>query len=490
MMRCTRGIWRAAFAAALLAALGGCSSVNPLTGERQFTAFMSPAKEAAVGAEEHPKILERFGGAYDDLAIGAYAAEIGGRLVHHPDFANQRFTITVLNSPEVNAFALPGGYVYLTRGLMALANSEAEVAAVLAHEIGHVAARHTAERFSQAMVAQLGTVVLGAITESSQVADLAQLGAGLYLAGYSREQEFEADLLGVRYLARTGYDPRAAESFLTSLGREHQLQARIEGEDAVRDRGFFATHPRTVERIQRAIASAAVSGAQADAPQRRAEYLDRLDDLVFGDSAEQGFVRGRTFSHPGMRLTFTAPPGFRLVNTTQAVFAEGPDDAIIRLDSADEDARADPYEYLRRDWARGVSLREFERLTINGLPAATARAQVSRIGGARDLRLVAVRLDPDTMVRLLFVTPVRLAAGLATEYRRTTHSIRRLSRAEAARLKPLRLRIEIVRPGDTEHTFAERMVVPQLALEWFRTLNALEPGESLRPGRRVKLIEE
>ena len=476
--------------AASLAVLGACTSINPATGERQFTAFMSPAKEAAVGAEEHPKMLKRFGGAYDDPSIGGYAAEIGGRLVHHPDFANQRFTITVLNSPEVNAFALPGGYVYVTRGLMALANSEAELASVLAHEIGHVAARHTAERFSQAMIAQLGTVVLGAVTESRQVADLAQLGAGLYLAGYSREQEFEADQLGVRYLARTGYDPRAAEGFLTSLGREHRLQARIEGEEAVRDYGFFATHPRTVERVQRAIAAATASGAPLDAPHRQAEYLDRLDGMVFGDSAEQGFVRGRTFSHPGLRLTFTAPPGFRLINTTQAVFAEGPAEAIIRLDSAGEDARADPYDYLSRDWARGVGLRDLERLTINGLRAATARAQIFRFDGSLDLRLVAIRLDRDTMIRLLFSTPDGLSAALSTAYRRTTHSVRRLSPAEAADLKPLRLSIRTVRPGDTERTFAERMVVPDLPLEWFRTLNALDPGESLRPGRRVKVITE
>ena len=476
--------------AVAVASLAACTSVNPATGERQFTAFMSPAKEAIVGAEEHPKMLERFGGAYEDAALGGYIAEIGGRLVHHPEFANRRFTITVLNSPEVNAFALPGGYVYLTRGLLALANSEAEVAGVLAHEIGHVAARHTAERFSRAMIAQLGTVALGALTESGQVADLARLGTGLYLAGYSREQEFEADLLGVRYLARTGYDPRAAERFLRSLEREHELQARIEGEDAVRDLGFFASHPRTLDRIQRAIAAADTSGATADAPQRRAEYLDRLDDLVFGDSAEQGFVRGRTFSHPGLRLTFDAPPGFWLVNTIQAVFAEGPDDAFIRFDTADEDARADPYDYLFGDWARDLVLHELERLTVNGLPAATAAASISRIDGVRDLRLVAIRLDPDTMVRLLFVTPGHLSAGLSTAYRRTTHSVRRLSQAEAARLKPLRVRIETVRAGDTERTFAARMMVAEYPLEWFRTLNALRPGESLRPGRRVKVITE
>lgn len=483
--------WHALLALAVaLAALAACTSVNPATGKRQFTAFMSPAKEAIVGAEEHPKMLERFGGAYDDPGIGGYAAEIGGRLVHDADFANQRFTITVLNSPEVNAFALPGGYVYVTRGLLALANSEAEIAGVLAHEIGHVAARHTAERFSQTMIAQLGTVVLGAVTESRQVADLAQIGAGLYLAGYSREQEYEADLLGVRYLARTGYDPRAAEHFLRSLGREHALQARIEGEDAVRDRGFFASHPRTVDRIQRAIAAAAQSGAAPDTSQRRAEYLDRLDDLVFGDSAEQGFVRGRTFSHPGMRITFTAPPGFRLVNTVQAVFAEGPDDATIRFDAAEDDARADPLGYLRYDWGRGLDLRNAERVTVNGLQAATAAARISPIGDARDLRLVAIRLDPKTMVRLLFVTPAQLSAGLSTAYRRTTHSVRRLSQAEAARLKPLRIRIETVRRGETERTFAERMMVAEYKLEWFRTLNALQPGERLEPGRRVKIVTE
>ena len=485
MTRFTR--WAALVVA--LAALAACTSINPATGERQFTAFMTPAKEAIVGAEEHPKMLERFGGAYDDASVGGYIAEIGGRLVHHPEFANQRITITVLNSPEVNAFALPGGYVYLTRGLLALANSEAEVAGVLAHEIGHVAARHTAERFSRAMIAQLGTVVLGAVTESGQVADLARLGAGLYLAGYSREQEFEADLLGVRYLARTGYNPLAAESFLRSLGAEHALQALIEEEYDARNPGFFASHPRTVDRVRRAIDAANAAGASADAPRRRAEYLDRLEGLVFGDSAEQGFVRGRTFSHPLMRVSFTVPPGFRLVNTAQAVFAEGPDDSIIRFDAA-ADVRADPYVYLRREWGRGLNLRELERLTINGLEAATARARISRIGGARDLRLVAIRFDSETMHRLLFVTPSRLSAGLSTELRRTTHSVRRLSETEAGRLKPLRMRIETVRPGDTERTFAARMMVDEYPLEWFRTLNALQPGEPLRPGRRVKVIAE
>ena len=476
--------------AVAVASLAACTSVNPATGERQFTAFMSPAKEAIVGAEEHPKMLERFGGAYEDAALGGYIAEIGGRLVHHPEFANRRFTITVLNSPEVNAFALPGGYVYLTRGLLALANSEAEVAGVLAHEIGHVAARHTAERFSRAMIAQLGTVVLGALTESAQVADLARLGAGLYLAGYSREQEFEADLLGVRYLARTGYDPRAAESFLRNLGREHELRALIEGEDAERNPGFFASHPRTVDRVRRAIDAANAAGAPADATHRREAYLARLEGLEFGDSAQQGFVRGRTFSHPLMRVSFTVPPGFRLINTAQAVFAEGPDDSIIRFDAADEDVRTDPYVYLRREWGRGLNLRELERLSINGLEAATARARISRIGGARDLRLVAIRFDSETLYRLLFATPTRLSAGLSTEFRRTTHSVRRLSKAEAARLRPLRMRIETVRPGDTVRTFAARMMVDEYPLEWFRTLNALQPGEALKPGRRVKVITE
>ena len=186
-------------AAVLLPLVAGCS-VNPATGRQSFTGCLSEADERQIGAENHPVILQEFGGAYDDPQLQAYVNSIGQKLASTSDRPNVKYTFTVLDSPVVNAFAVPGGYIYVTRGLMALANNEAELAGVLSHEIGHIAAKHTNERYCRALVAQLGIFGLGAATGSSAVAEAANLGAALYLQSYSRDQEFEADLLGVRYL--------------------------------------------------------------------------------------------------------------------------------------------------------------------------------------------------------------------------------------------------------------------------------------------------
>ena len=249
----------------LLAAVPSCTP-NPATGQQDFTLFMSESEESRIGAQEHSKIIDRYGGVYDDLEIGAYVAEIGGRLAANSERANASFTFTVLNTPDVNAFALPGGYVYVTRGLIALANSEAELAGVVAHEIGHVIARHTAQRYSRAAATQIGATLLGALVGSREVGDLLQVGGQLYLLSFSRSQEFEADTLGIRYLNRTGYDPVAEAQFLQNLGREKDLQNRLAKRDA-RDRqsDFLATHPNTPERVQRAIAAATFSSTASTA---------------------------------------------------------------------------------------------------------------------------------------------------------------------------------------------------------------------------------
>ena len=489
-MRPRIGVTRALFWALLLL-LSACTTDNPATGESSFTLFMPPAEEARVGAEEHPKIIARFGGVYSDPQVSGYVAEIGGRLVHNADVANRRFTFTVLNTPVVNAFALPGGYVYVTRGLIALADSEAELAGVLAHEIGHVTARHTAERYSRSVVAGLGTALLDAITNSGDVGRLAQLGGELYLRGFSREQEYEADTLGIRYMRHTGYDPQAQASFLNSLNRHSALLSRIEGRaGAEREFYFFATHPRTVDRIHRAIAAASESDPRSAAERRRGMFLDAIDGMIYGDGPEQGFARGRTFSHPKLRFTFTAPPGFRLVNTVRAVFARGPDEAVIRFDTADRTAAADPLRYLTGEWAANAKLQDAERIQINGLDAATASTRVVGRGGEADLRLVAIRFNSNTLFRILFMTPTNLTRELATELRRTTYSFRRLTEREAAALHPLRLRVAEVRSGETLETFAAKARFEPNAAEWLRVLNGLEPAQQPAVGQRFKYFAE
>ncbi len=475
--------------AALLPLAAACTSVNPATGQEEFT-LLSPADEARLGREEHAKIVTRFGGVYDDPEVGGYVAEVGGRIVANSELAGSSFTFTVLNTPVVNAFALPGGYVYLTRGLLALAGDEAQLAGVLAHEVGHVTARHTAQRMTRGTLVGLGAAVLGAAF--GVPGELTNLGSELYLKSFSRDQEYEADLLGIRYLARAGYDPYAQSDFLQALADHDRLARRLAGEDGSGGRPpeFLSTHPRTAARVRRAIEAAAGSGVPPTAPRRRDAFLDRIDGLVYGDAPEQGFVRGRTFSHPGMGFTFTVPPGFRLINSEKAVYAKGPDRAVIVLDSKPTERPTDPLRYMVNGWARNVRLEGIERIDLNGMAAATATTRIVRPNQTVYVRLVAIEFSPRRLFRFQFVVPDRMTPQLEEELKRTTFSFRRLGPDEAARLKPLRLRVVTVRAGDTTASLAQRMAFEDFRIERFRTLNGLVPGEEPRPGTRVKIVVE
>ncbi len=492
-----RSLWRAiappAALAALVAATAACTT-NPATGRSDFTPFMTPAQEAAVGRKEHPKLLAEYGGAYvERAALGSYVEEIGRRLQGVSEVRQPPFTFTIVNSDEVNAFALPGGYVYVTRGLMALANSEAELAGVVAHEIGHVTARHTAQRYNRALFAQLGAqlgaAALGGGKDGGIAGDLAQLGAALYVQGFSRDQEREADQLGIRYLRRAGYDPWAMVSFLNVMQAESALAATIAGrERGAAGAGLFASHPRTADRV--AGAARAARGGQTGLRLGGDEYLLRLDGTLFGDDPEQGLRLGRVFAHPVLRFRFEAPPGFRMRNTSAAVVARHPNGATVGFDGDELERDTTMERYLAREWPKGVALGRIERITVNGMDAATGAARVSTRQGARDVRAVAIRFDDTRVYRFLMLTPPRLTGTLSEGLRRMTYSVRRLGEREAAALKPLRLRIHEVAPGDTVESLAATLPFDDFQIERFRALNGLAPGDHLAPGRLVKLIAE
>jgi len=476
------------FAFILLASAPSCTP-NPATGQQDFTLFMSESEEARIGAQEHSKIIVRYGGVYDDPKIGAYVAEIGGRLAANSEGAKTPFTFTVLNTPNVNAFALPGGYVYVTRGLIALANSEAELAGVVAHEIGHVIARHTAQRYSRAAATQIGATLLSALIGSREVGNLLQVGGQLYLLSFSRAQEFEADTLGIRYLNRTGYDPVAEAQFLQNLGREKELQDRLAQRDA-RDResDFLTTHPNTPERVQRAIAAA--GGGPSGRPLRRDIFLDRINGMLFGDDPEQGLVRGRRFMHPGLRFGFEVPPNFRLFNTSERVIALHPDKAAIVFDSAGPNTHPDVLTYLTQIWASGVALKGVERLMINGMAGATGQTTVDTQNGRANLRMIAIQFANGSIYRFRFLTPPALTDRLNADLRRTTFSFRTLSQSEASGLKPYRLQSITVGASDTINSLAARLPFADFQVERFRTLNGLGPSDRVRAGQRVKIVIE
>lgn len=474
--------------AALLLAPTACG-VNPATAAEGFAAFMSPAEERRIGAEHHPKLVAAFGGLYDDPGLQRYVESIGRLLQATSEQPTPPYTFVILDSPIVNAFALPGGYVHVTRGLMALANDEAELAGVIAHEIGHVTARHSAERYSQGLIAGLGAAILGAVVDSDTVSDIARFAAGAYVQGYSRSQELEADTLGVRYLARGGFDATAMSSFLAAMEAEAALARRIAGardEDPLG--GLFASHPRTAERVRK---SANAAKARFGGDRAREIYLRKIDGMIYGDSPDEGIVRGREFAHPLLRIAFRAPPGFRLRNTPEALFGTHRSGALMRFDGATlEFPWHSTWRYLQDEWASDTTLDSVDIITVRGLEAAVGTTRINTDRGLRDVRLVAIRDAPDHVYRFLFLTPPERTRALGAPFRRSVDSFRRLDEREAAAFRPLRLRVVAVEPGQSVATLADRMAFDDFRVERFRVLNGLAPGARLRPGQLVKIVTD
>lgn len=477
-----------------LLALAACET-NPATGERAFTGFMPESQEVAIGTGEHPKILKEFGGAYQDENLQKYVQNLGWALSQVSEKPELPYTFTVLDSDVVNAFALPGGFVYITRALLAQADNEAQVAAVLGHEIGHVVARHSAQRYSQAMAANIGLSVLGVLGSAAGVpggvGQLASFGAQAYLQSFSREQELESDMLGVRYMAKLGYEPRESIRMLERLQDSARLEAAISGNPNTSDQfNIMSTHPRTADRVARAIELADLQPV-TNPLVARDTYLAKIEGMVYGDNPDQGVRSGRAFAHPKLGIRFEVPPGFTLFNNPTQVVARGPDDSVIVFDMVppkQAERVEDVYAYLTRDWG-SYNLRDAQRITVNGLKGATARARIATRKGPLDLRLVAIHGTRQHIYRFAFLSKLEMTARLADDYQRTTYSFRRLALAEAAAIKPLRLHIMTVKAGDTADSLAARMPFETLRLERFLALNGLERDQPLAAGQKVKIVQ-
>lgn len=457
--------------------------------------FISKEQEKRIGREQHPRAVQQFGGAYTEDGIDAYVAEIGGLIASYSSDPDVGYTFTVVNSPIVNAFALPGGYVYVSRGALAIANSEAELAGVLGHEVGHVTERHMAKRFDREIGVGIIGAVVGAVGGSNVVNEVLQRTGGALIRNFSREQEYEADLVGVRALADAGYDPYAQADFLDSMANERALLAKITGTPYDPNRGdFFSTHPNTGKRVERAITEAGqASSGPGERPRKRNAYLDRIDGILFGDDPEQGFIRGRTFSHPSLRLSFTAPDRFYLTNSTDAVYAFGPDETALRFNAGRIRASENIVDYLQQEYAARlrITISDVQAFTTrSGIPAATGTYRIQSNSGTRNLRLVAYQYSGSLAYHFLFLSPPAVTQKYEPQFRETAVGFRKLSNAEAAQLKPLRLRVITARSGDTVQSLANRMAFRTFKVDRFRFINALDEDESVSSGARYKIVTE
>lgn len=471
-------------------ALGACASIP---GANVAPGSPITAEEAQLGAQYHEQFVAQFGGEMTG-PHARYVEQVGQNIAVQSGLAADRnaFNITLLNSSVNNAFAVPGGYVYATRQLVNLMNNEAELAAVLGHEVGHVAARHSARRQAAAQRNQLGGVGIAILSSillggnnplGQQLSQAALQGSQMLTLSYSRNQELEADALGVQYLNGAGYDPRAMATLLSSLAAQNQLDAQLQGRNNATIPEWASTHPDPASRVRNALQLA----GNGTGITNRDTFLSRIDGMIYGDDPEQGVIEGRQFIHPELRFAFTAPQGFYMINSPRAVSING-DQGRSQLTMAQYNSNLDTY--VRNVFRalggeqQALAPASVERTTVNGLPAAYGTARVNNGQQQVDVTVFAYDFGNGQAYHFQSITP----AGQAGTFNSLYQSMRRISAAEAGNVIPRRIDIVQAGRGDSVASLARRMAYSDAQEARFRVLNGLGANDQVTPGRQYKIV--
>jgi len=467
-------------ALAVALSLAGCAA-NPVSGKRDFV-MMSEAQEIALGRSADAEVRKQYS-VYQNPELQSYVNGVGQALASRSHRSNLNYHFTVVDSPEINAFALPGGYVYITRGIMAYLNSEAEMAAVLGHEIGHVTARHGVRQQSAAQATGLGITLASIFVpelNSRAGQDLSNLLGGALLSGYGRDHELESDRLGAQYLARTEYDPQAMIRVVGVLKNQETFDAEIakqEGREPRRYHGTFATHPDNDTRLQQVVGEAG-NLTVANPVEKREEYLRQTEGLIFGDNVAEGVVRDQRFLHQDLGIAITFPSEWSIKNLPTEVVALSPqNDAALQFKLGPKPGGT-AVEYARRLLGQNANI---QALKIDGLQAAL---------GSSGNRLLGVIYHQGKAFLLLgsAKTPQLLAAQRST-METAVRSFHVLSKDERAAIKPLTLQLHKAVAGDSYAKYAARSPLGRNAEQYLRLLNAQYPQGEPVPGQTVKLVE-
>lgn len=464
--------------------LAGCA-VNPATGRNDFV-MMSERQELDLGARYNQEIAKE-NPRYNDAKLQAYIQRVGERVARASHRNQLNYVFTLVDSPDVNAFALPGGYIYIHRGLLAYLNSEAELAAVLGHEVGHVTARHSVRQQSQSTAWGLLGQAAAIGTGVGALGDLTSVMGNAFVRGYGRDMELEADGLGAQYLARAGYDPQAMIEVVRVLKNQEdfardQAAARGEAQPAGGYHGLFDTHPDNDRRLKEVIgpAQALVGGSQEVG---RDTFMQVIDGLVFGDSADSGIRRGRNFYHGPLDFTLSYPQGWQLVNRPDVLIGHTEDEqAFIAMTLEAADKVLTPAEYLRKR-AGNQRLLAGEELRLGSLQGYTAVLQ------GQSARRVAVIYRGDGAY--LFVAGLKGQASLETEDERflsVIRSFRPLKTEERKLAEPVRLHTTRAKGGQTMAALAKESPLQSGAEGQLRLLNNLYPSGEPKAGEWLKIL--
>ncbi|MBI3343299.1 MAG: M48 family metalloprotease [Gammaproteobacteria bacterium] len=445
-------------------------------------------------ADDTDEVIKHFG-YYDDSQLQAYVQKVGERVAQHSDEPNRDYRFTVLDSADVNAFTLPSGDIFITRGLLAYLNSEAELAGVLGHEIGHVTARHISRQQTASAAANLG-YLLGSIfvpqLRNQGAQQLFNVVGGAVLSGYGREHELEADRLGARFIARSGYDPQAVIDVLTVLKNQETFERQLAQEQGRQPRvyhGLFASHPDNDTRLQQVVAQAGELENSGDRTVNRAEFIRHLDGLTFGDSAREGVRRGNEFYHGELGFALTFPEGWRVENLPNQLVAQPPGgDAVLQMGTEELIQDLSPRQFMLRKLKLGRLQQgeTFEYPWGEGYTAlATTRTQV----GPRLARFTVLYFRDKAYVFAGVTKDANDPYRYDGEFIKTAQSFRALTDKERRLAEPLHLKV-IRAHGDLPLlNLSERSRIPSHALEQLQLLNHLYPDGEPQSGDLIKIVE-
>jgi predicted Zn-dependent protease len=491
-------------AAALVLAFSGATGTVAKT-KNAGAAVPQPisASEKSDGAKVHPEILKEFGGAWQSPQTD-YVVRVGKNIAIQSGLGNAEsdFTVTLLNSPVNNAFAIPGGYIYITRQLVALCNSEAEMAGVLGHEVGHVAARHSKSRAKRTTIANiLGAVgTIGGALLGDNGGLIGMLGSGLkqysgtlaqvLTLKYSRGQEEGADDLGIRYLSKAGYDPTALSDMLNSLAMQTSVDSRVAGQGERSIPEWASTHPDPAKRVVRAAANAKAFPANTN--RKQDTHFAAINGILYDDDPKEGVIEGQEFLHPDSRFKFAVPTGFGMQNSSEAVVINGTSGKGLFTTAAytgNKQAYIDAAfaAVAGKDQAgnpQRIIVSAITQTTINGIPAFFATALVpTQTGTQNELTVYAYEFAADTAYHFVTIAPVNTSPFTAMY-----QSMARLTQAQAASIKPRKIKIISVAKNDTIATLSAKMAYTSMQTDRFLALNGLRSNAALKVGSKVKIV--
>jgi len=476
----------------LVLQLTACAT-NPVSGRNDFV-MVSEKQEIAMGKQAHPEIVKQYGGAYNNQALQDYVQRIGEELAKNSHRSQMNFKFTVLDSEVINAFALPGGFIYISRGLMAYLGSEAELAGVLGHEIGHVTARHSVRQISGSRVADIGFKV-GAIfipeLQSQTAEGLFNVMGRAISSGYGRDYELEADRLGAEYLKRSGYDPRAMLQVIAVLKNQEQFEkqrAKAEGREPNSYHGVFATHPKNDQRLQEVIESVGDSQEMAVKVNRKS-YLNQLDGMAFGKSASDGIVRNNQFYHAGLGIAVSFPPNWKIKNLPDRVIAsEENNRASIQFLTQRLNAYISAREFIEENRAF-KNLSDEKEIVVKGVNGYSAIATIKTEYGKRRARIAVMQIARQAYIFIGATKDEDSLYEFDAQIITTARSLHRLTAEEDKLAGALHIGLEKNNERKTFKSLAERSPLTDYPEETLRLLNGMYPQGEPEKGQWLKIIE-